>query len=139
PIPKRVRRTDAQKRKIRKAPKKARCKTYIKYKRGNPTIKLIILPGGKFRLKISEMSFKARRTGHGNFSHYDSLRHSSIASVKMPSAIPFKKAVKPSTDIGPFRPSSKSGGWPAAAIIDWTTWGRRNPKAFFIKWPELGS
>ncbi|MEJ0062759.1 MAG: relaxase/mobilization nuclease domain-containing protein [Alphaproteobacteria bacterium] len=39
----------------------------------------------------------------------------------------------------PMRPMPQPTGWPLAAIFDWKNWGRRDPRAFFRKWPELAS
>jgi len=36
-----------------------------------------------------------------------------------------------------FRPNRPQGGWPPAALLDWETWGKRNPPRFFALWPEL--
>jgi hypothetical protein len=38
-----------------------------------------------------------------------------------------------------FKPAASTGGWPPAAIIDWESWGHKNPPRFFAKWPELGT
>jgi len=38
-----------------------------------------------------------------------------------------------------FKPTAGTGGWPAAAIADWASWGHKNPPLFFAKWPELGT
>ncbi len=37
--------------------------------------------------------------------------------------------------ITPVKASCK--GWPEAALIDWQSWGKKNPPRFFAKWPEL--
>ena len=39
----------------------------------------------------------------------------------------------------PMRPQAQAGGWPPAAILDWKAWGKKDPRAFFRKWPELAS
>lgn len=39
----------------------------------------------------------------------------------------------------PVRPLAQPKGWPRAAILDWRSWGKTDPRAFFRKWPELAS
>lgn len=39
----------------------------------------------------------------------------------------------------PARPQAQAQGWPMEAILDWKTWGKKDPRAFFRKWPELAS
>lgn len=50
---------------------------------------------------------------------------------------PKAENAKPSP--APSRPQAQAGGWPTAAILDWKTWGKKDPRAFFRKWPELAS
>jgi hypothetical protein len=49
------------------------------------------------------------------------------------------KTERPSFSPMPMRPQAQAGGWPTAAILDWKTWGKKDPRAFFRKWPELAS
>lgn len=37
----------------------------------------------------------------------------------------------------PSRPQELATGWPPEAILDWNIWGKKDPRAFFRKWPEL--
>lgn len=50
--------------------------------------------------------------------------------------------IKPSKETSvstsaPFRPVGSKRGWPPAAILDWASWGSKNPRRFFALWPEL--
>ena len=49
------------------------------------------------------------------------------------------KAENAKPSLAPSRPQAQAGGWPTAAILDWKTWGKKDPRAFFRKWPELAS
>lgn len=50
---------------------------------------------------------------------------------------PKAENAKPSP--APSRPQAQAGGWPTAAILDWKAWGKKDPRVFFRKWPELAS
>ena len=54
---------------------------------------------------------------------------------------PHIKAAKDalSQPVAPRRPANSTKGWPEAAILDWATWGHRNPPRFFALWPELST
>lgn len=36
----------------------------------------------------------------------------------------------------PFKPMPSKKGWPKKAVIDWKTWGHKDPARFFKLWPE---
>lgn len=62
------------------------------------------------------------------------------ATPKMPMQrirTPSAENAKPSP--APSRPQAQAGGWPMEAVLDWKTWGKKDPRAFFRKWPELAS
>jgi hypothetical protein len=44
---------------------------------------------------------------------------------------------EPHRPLMPHASPRSTKGWPEAAILDWATWGCRNPRRFFALWPEL--
>lgn len=54
------------------------------------------------------------------------IMSSKVATIKRPFMMPSRPQVQPK-------------GWPRAAILDWRSWGKTDPRAFFKKWPELAS
>lgn len=49
------------------------------------------------------------------------------------------KAARSNPSPTPSRPQTQAQGWPTEAILDWKAWGKKDPRAFFRKWPELAS
>jgi hypothetical protein len=49
----------------------------------------------------------------------------------------FSPASTPTPQPAFFQPERPQGGWPPAAVHDWKAWGRKKPRLFFMKWPEL--
>ena len=39
----------------------------------------------------------------------------------------------------PVRPPFRRGGWPEEAVLDWESWGQKQTRRFFTKWPELAA
>ncbi len=64
-----------------------------------------------------------------------------LAPLKIPMPrIVTAKTERPSNPSSmPMRPQAQAPGWPPAAILDWKSWGKKDPRAFFRKWPELAS
>jgi len=49
------------------------------------------------------------------------------------------KAERPNPPPMPSRPVALVQCWPTEAILDWKAWGKKDPRAFFRKWPQLAS
>ena len=80
------------------------------------------------------------KLGHKTTPTNTLSRYSNPSETRQLSAKPVY--IKPSkvTSVSvsaPFRPVSRGKGWPPAAILDWASWGCRNPRRFFELWPEL--
>jgi hypothetical protein len=57
--------------------------------------------------------------------------------VMLPRIILFSPSSPSTPQPAFFRPERPQGGWPPAAVYDWKAWGRKKPRIFFMKWPEL--
>jgi len=91
--------------------------------------------------RMRKRSYVSKSRSRGHKTSRNTLRRYGYFSQIRP--LPAKSAyIKPSREMvvsapAPFRPVSSKKGWPPAAVLDWATWGCRNPRRFFALWPEL--
>ena len=76
-----------------------------------------------------------KRKASGSMFNVGRAHHQNSALMS-PKTILFSPSTQPTPQPAFFRPV-RSGGWPPAAVLDWETWGKRNPRRFFTLWPEL--
>jgi hypothetical protein len=80
--------------------------------------------------KTSGAGFKSSSVNHGHGP-------SSQQPVMQPKIILFSPSPPSAQQSGFFQPHRPRGGWPPAAVLDWGSWGHKNPRRFFALWPEL--
>ena len=89
--------------------------------------------------RVKQMFAAAEKAGRQakHFGRYQTLKKSgALKPIKLPKS-PRHKPEEKSPE--PFKPVASTKGWPPAAIIDWETWGQKDPERFFKLWSELSS
>jgi len=84
---------------------------------------------------VGKSHSRGHKTSRNTLRRYGYFSQIKPLSVKSAYIQPSKEMAVPAP--APFRPVSSKKGWPPAAILDWATWGCRNPRRFFALWPEL--
>jgi hypothetical protein len=85
------------------------------------------------------------RSSDGSAGHI--VRHGSgtvTMRVRIPASAFYKPQSRPESESQQpsqqaFMPMRPRKGWPLAAIRDWESWGKYNPRKFFALWPELAN
>ena len=89
--------------------------------------------------RVKKMWSATARAGRSSryFGRYQTLQKSGgLKPIGLPKPPHYKPDEKSSE---PFKPVASTKGWPPAAIIDWESWGSKDPERFFKLWSELSS
>lgn len=81
--------------------------------------------------------FTGDSIGLSGKTHTTSAKPPAIPKQPMPRIRTAKAENINPPPIRPSRPQAQAQGWPMEAVLDWKTWGKKDPRAFFRKWPEL--
>jgi hypothetical protein len=85
--------------------------------------------------RVKQMQADAASRKQQAFGSYNNLNK----PIKLPIAVKVGRniATPPHPSTEPLIPVATTKGWPEAAIIDWETWGHKDPVRFFRLWSEL--
>lgn len=89
------------------------------------------------RMIGSPIRFTGDSIGLSGKTHTTSAKPPAIPKQPMPRIRTAKAVNINPPPIRPSRPQAQAQGWPMEAVLDWKTWGKKDPRAFFRKWPEL--